>query len=352
MRRLWPAIGVFALVAGCGRPNPGFKLIESGGGGDSESASSGSTDSGVVTGTPPTSTTTTGVTGTASSEGSVSATMSGTTGDTGGTTSMPGMHKEIPPSCDEALKTETFAKAAADTFFINEPGIGQCSFIGAEPDCRDMEFGKSGGFKLYLQADLNPIEERIGIYAVRFAQPMYEGIEITKDLVLGLEASIRLFGQSERDPLMVTLMAHRFASGDTWTAGEGLDFTTCYAPSASHRCRVCPAPGAEPYSKCSVDWAQGVVDMSMQFIGYPYDLDGELLAPTKVAEAPGPDGVDFRIPLAAEDLPDMLAEGLMVMPAINIEPGAVEIKTLDFGNVDVEPGLWVRHCLPIWVLDN
>lgn len=350
MRRVWPAIGVCALALACGRPNPGFKLIETGdvGGSEGQSGSLGSTDSGVVTSSPPpTSTVGTGT------DGSDSASASGTASETGASTSMAGMHQIIPPSCDETLQIDTFVPAAEDTFFINEGGgVGICSFTQSAPDCRDLAAGESGSLTLYLQDDPNliVIDEPHGIYAVRFTEPTYEGLVITPDVVLGLEASIRLFGPNEDEPLVAMLKAYRFAAQDTWSAGKGLEYTTCHSPAASHRCRVCPPDGLPPDSACEVDWSQGMLDVAMMFISYPYD---QLLLPaTKVEEVPGADGIDFRIPLTADDLPDMLATGLMLMPATDLMPGILEIKSLDWGDPDHFPGLWVHHCKPIWVPDN
>jgi hypothetical protein len=42
----------------------------------------------------------------------------------------------------------------------------------------------------------------------------------------------------------------------------------------------------------------------------------------------------------------------MLMPATDLMPGILEIKALEWGDPKHFPGLWVRHCLPIWVLDN
>ena len=347
MRRLWPAIGVGALTLACGRPNPGFKLIETGDGGASEGQSSslGSTDSGPVTSSPPTGTTVTVGTGTDGSDS-----VSGTVSETGVSTSMAGMHQIIPASCTKDMQIDTFVPAAEDTFFINELGIGQCSFTGGAPDCRDLAAGESAALTLYLQADPLIIDERHGIYAVRFAEPTYEGLVITQEVVLGLEAAIRLFGANEAEPLITALKAYRFADGDTWTAGEGLEYTTCTGLKSSHRCRVCPLEDSPPESACEVDWSQSQLDFTNTEIGYPYD---QLLLPaTQINQVPGPDGVDFRIPLLAEDLPEMLSTGLMLMPATDLMPGILEIKALEWGDPKHFPGLWVRHCLPIWVLDN
>lgn len=345
MRRLWPAIGVWALALACGRPNPGFKLIETGDGGASEGQSSslGSTDSGPVTSSPPTGTTV--GTGTDGSDS-----VSGTASETGVSTSMAGMHQVIPASCTKDMQIDTFVPAAEDTFFINELGIGQCSFTGGAPDCRDLAAGESAALTLYLQADPLIIDERHGIYAVRFAEPTYEGLVITQEVVLGLEAAIRLFGPNENEPLIATLKAYRFAAEDTWVAGAGLEYNICNSPESSHRCRVCPLEDSPPEGACEVDWSQSQLDFTNTEIGYPYDQ--VLLPGTQINKVPGPDGVDFRIPLLAEDLPEMLSTGLMLMPATDLMPGILEIKALEWGDPKHFPGLWVRHCLPIWVLDN
>lgn len=348
MRRLWPAIGVWALALACGRPNPGFKLIETGDGSASESQSGslGSTDSGPVTSSPPTSTTVTAGTGT---DGSDSASVSGTASETG-STSMAGMHQIIPASCTKDMEIDTFVPAAEDTFFINELSIGQCSFAGGAPDCRDRAAGESTALTLYLQADPKIIEERHGIYAVRFAEPTYEGLVITQEVVLNLQAAIRLFGANEEEPLITALKAYRFAAGDTWSAGAGLEYTPCTGMKSSHRCRMCPPEDSPPESACAAEWSQNQLDFMNAKIGYPYD---QLLLPaTPIEKVPGPDGIDFRIPLVAEDLPEMLSTGLMLMLAKDLPPGVLEIKTLEWGDPKHFPGLWVRHCLPIWVFDN
>ncbi len=353
MRRLWPAIGVFALVAGCGRPNPGFKLIESGGG-DSDSASFGSTDSGVATGTPPTSTTTTGVTGTAGSEGSVSATVSGTTGDTGGTTTPMGMHWEFPTGCMDGPTTSGYAAAVADTFFLYEYPVTECSWLLGEPldpDCFNLQFSKALAFQLYLNSGgtEEKSDDYVALYAVRFEMPKFmDEIDIPDYAYVSIDAKIRVA------PLMadpnewqnVTLAVRRFSDGDVWTEDKGLEFTPCHASAASFRCLTCTSE-VSVEADCEAEWGSTAKNPHP---GIPYDLDLTPIPPIPPIPVELPSENEYlAIPFTADDLPWLTKEGMILMPADELPQNIAEVKTRES---PAPPGLDVVFCTPTLVPDN
>lgn len=351
MRRLWPAIGVFALVAGCGRPNPGFKLVESGGGGDSDSASSGATDSGVVTGTPPTSTTTTGVTGTASGtvsggDESMSATVSASTGDTGTTMESGQWVYPIPADCmDPNLQTMETLEVVADTFFLNEIEVSQCSWLTEMglmgPDCLNLQFSEASEFQVYLKdsGNNNPKEDLVSIYAVRFTPPMYMGLAIPAQSFLEVKVKVHVFKHPETKIWNGMLAVRRFTDGDIWSAEDGLEFTPCYEPAASYRCRSCPT-NAPVDDTCADEWGN-------LHAGVPYDPK-EAVVKTLNVPLPGVDGLDVPIEFTPADVTWLTDEGMMLMPAVDLERKTVGIKTSESGN---PPVMFVRYCTPQWVLN-
>lgn len=347
MRSLWPAIGVCAFVAGCGRPNPGFKLIDSSDAGASDglSASVGSTDSGPVTGAPTTSTDATGV-----QTASAGTTEGDPTAVSGSSTMGSGQWK-FPTDCGADYLESDFTDAAADTFFLNEVAVNHCSFIPVEqmdvPDCQNMQFSLSGFFQLYLKADPNnPLGDYVGIYGVRFAEPMpmHEGIVIPKEAFLAVEARIHLFRPFPGIPWSgLQLDVRRFVGGDTWVAADGYDFTPCHAPAASFRCRSCPADGLAVEDKCSAEWGTP---------GLPYSPLELPLQKLNVAAEPNADvGADLSLLFATEDLPWLTSDGLMLRPSVDTEYGTIEVKTLEAGMPEWYPGLRVRYCAPVFVPD-
>jgi hypothetical protein len=347
MRRLWPAIGVCALTLACGRPNPGFKLIDSGDVSDSEgqSASVGSTDSGPLTGSPTTSTSdaTGGMTG---SEGSMSSAVSGSTGDTGATTMAPG-HWEFPSDCpDPNLQTEVTLPAVADTFFLNEIEVSQCSWLaemGIEgPDCLNLQFSQASEFQLYLTSggNLDPLDDSVSIYAARFQPPTFQGLQIPEQAFLAVKVKVHLF-QPLVNPWIGMLAVRRFTDGDLWSADEGLEFTPCFKPAASYRCRVCTA--AEMVQEaCAADWGN-------LHPGVPYDPKEPVAKTLNVADPPGVDGVDVPIEFGPADVAWLTDEGMMLMPAAEVARNVIGVKTSESPNA---PQLYVRYCTPEWVLDT
>jgi len=349
MRRVWPAIGVGALTLACGRPNPGFKLIDTSdvGGSEGQSGSLEPTDSGPATATATTTPTSTDGSGSmTASDGTVSA---GTSEPS--STSMAAGHWEFPVDCGDDYLESEYTDAAADTFFLNEIAVNHCSFLPFEeevPDCQNMQFSLSSVFQLFLKADQNsPLGDYVGIYGVRYAQPtpMHDGdIPIPEAAFLAVEARIHMFRPfPPAEWVGLKLNVRRFAPGDTWTATEGYDFTPCTAPEASFRCRTCPADG-EPYeAACTQDWGMP---------GLPYHPDIKPIHVVNFINPPDADfGADLQLLFTKDDLGWLTTEGLLVMPAIDTVYDTIEVKTLESGMPEWYPGLRVRYCEPYFVPD-
>lgn len=353
-------MAICGLAAACGRPNPGFKLIDSSdvSDSDSQSASVGLTDTGVVTDTP-TSTEVTGMTTVSgdsmSSMSSTAATGDTTTGGTESSTTMMGGHWEFPSVCPDPLdQSEEFVTAAADTFFVNEAvGVGTCTLM-PEPgiDCRDMAFGGSGKFELFrtIDGNENPLDDFVSIYAVLFPRPKYEGQTLPPESFLEVEAWVRLFRPDNPGPWKVTLEARSFTPGDEWMTGEGAEFTPCHSLAASYRCRTCPAEALPVTDTCMSAWG-GEDELHPDV---PYNPDPNVLPVMKVPipVAPGVDGEYVKIVLGKDRLQGVTEEGLMLMSAIPTAQQVVAVKTLDAKVMAWNPGLWVRYCTPKFVLDN
>lgn len=355
MRRLWPAIGVCALAAACGRPNPGFKLLDSSDAGDSEghSASLGTTEpgsasgSGTATGTP-TGTDPTGMvtaSATASSDGTN--TTLGETTDTTGDTTMAAGHWEFPTDCGEPQEQSEWFPAVLDTFFMYAVPAGGCFYGmgGPGPVCEDLQFSLSQSQDLFrVETGMPPND--MNIFAVRFKmpEPIYEGmVQVPPEAFLAVEARIHLFRPLPKVPWNgVKLELRRLAKGDSFVAEAGLEFTPCLAPAASHRCRVCNLNVVD--GPCAVDWAQK---------GAPYDKQAAPLATKTLGLQDEPDantGADLVLgPFTAEDLSWLTSDGLLLHPATLIPAGTLAVKTLEAG--DGHPALRVRYCTPQYVLD-
>jgi len=367
MRSLWPVMGVCVLVAACGRPNPGFGLIDSGDAGGSDGQSgSGSTVSSSVSSAPTSteaSTVTTGVVtgseGTTDPVDPTSSTASGSTDGTGATTMAAGRW-EFPTDCkdgeEEYLKSE-FTKAAADTFLLNEVPVSECSFLmggSLDPNCQDLEFGKSGVFQVFLKGDLNnnKLEDYVGIYAVRFATPtpLHEGIPIPEEKFLKVEARIHLFRPDDKNPWApLKFYVRRFTDGDDWMTGEGQDFTPCHKPATSYRCRVCPLDMQPVDSACVGEWG----GKEAKHKGLPYD---PLVLPIQTLNVPDEPNLESGYPLllnvfTTEDLAWLTTEGLMLMPGIDTPYKSIEVITRDSEMLEWHPGLRVHYCKPKFVAD-
>ncbi|MBA3548393.1 MAG: hypothetical protein H0T76_18070 [Nannocystis sp.] len=359
------AIG--GLATACGRPNPGFKLIDSSDAGDSDgqSASVGSTNSGPGTSTP-TSTDTSGVTMTTASVGTMSSTVSTVstgdpTGDTEGATTLPAGKWTFPTNCLEPFNT-FFTPAAEDTFFANESvevAATGCTWKPKVPlndpiQCRDMQFSAAKEFQLYLlPVDDNPRNDDVGIYAVRFEMPVapkyLDKVDIPPEAFTVVQARIRVAQAVEVLPWNVTLGVRRFVAGNTWTAGQAEKFSPCFAPSASFRCRVCPVNGSEK-GACESEWRDVDLDVpDPAQDGIPYAVgavDPELPPKMVVPQPPPVDGADLSFPFKPEQLGWLTSDGMMLMPVGKTEKGVVEVRTLETVHEDQRPGLVVSYCEP------
>lgn len=357
MRRLWPAIGVCALAAACGRPNPGFKLLDSSDAGDSEghSASLGTTEpgsasgSGTATGTP-TGTDPTGMvtaSATASSDGTN--TTLGETTDTTGDTTMAAGHWEFPTDCGEPQEQSEWFPAVLDTFFMYAVPAGGCGYAmgGAGPECQDLQFSLSSSLELFRVPTGDPTDN-MSVFAVRFKmpEPMYQGmVLVPPEAFLSAEARIRLFRPLPKVPWNgAKLELRRLAEGDSFVAEEGLEFTPCLAPAASYRCRVCNLNMVD--GPCAVNWT---------LKGAPFDKQAAALATKTLGPQDEPDanvGADLMLgPFAAGDLSWLTGDGLLLLPATAMPQGTLEVKTLESGDASGHPALRVRYCTPQYVLD-
>ncbi len=288
-------------------------------------------------------------------------TLDPTSSDTGTTTSPPGKWI-FPTNCAKPFNT-FFTPAAEDTFFANESvevAATGCTWKPKVPlndpiQCRDMEFGTTSEFQLYLlPVDENPRNDDVGIYAVRFEMPVapkYMGtVDIPPEAFTVVEARIRVARAVELLPWNVTLAARRFVAKNEWTAGQAEKYSPCFAPSASFRCRVCPAGGSEK-GACTTEWRDvnaGMPDPVQD--GIPYDVvavDPELPPKMAVPQPPPVDGADLTLPFAHHQLEWLTSDGMMLMPVGKTEKGVVEIRTLDTLNPDQRPGLVVSYCEPI-----
>ena len=363
MRSLWPVIWGSVLAAACGRPNPGFKLADSSDPVDSDgqSASGGLTDtasmSSAPTSTDPTAVTT-GSEGTTGTTSAASATAtSDPTGDTGATTMVDGKWV-FPAECAEHLQSE-FTAAAADTFFVNENPLGECSWLmnqmGDYPNCQDLQFSKASVFELFLSSDedFGPQYDYVGIYAVRFAmpKPLHAGeIEIPEAAFLAVEARIQLFRPFDPNPKPwtgVKLDVRRFTQGDSWIADEGLEFTPCNDPRASYRCQVCAPPGAEVNQPCTKEWGEG----DKPHDGVPYDpADEPIQELNQQVEPDAGDGYSLLLKeFKKDDLVWLTTQGLMLMPGLDTPRGTIEVKTLDLEMPEWVPALRVHYCEPYFM---
>jgi len=278
--------------------------------------------------------------------------MSGTSGDSTGVsgTTMAAGHWEFPIDCGADFLESQYTDAAADTFFLNEIPAGPCD-LKPEGDvhCQDMEFSLSGSFRMVRKGDpnLDPLMDHISVYAVRFAMPTPKhagNIPIPTAAFLAVQARIHAFRPFPADPWVgAQLNVRHFAVDDTWTQAQGYDFTPCFAPAASYRCRECTEAALQD-GPCKLQWGTP---------GVPYDPKNPPIQLLNLKDEPDANtGIVLPLQLfTKEDLLWLTTEGLMVMPAIDTSLGTLEVKTLESGMPEWFPGLRVRYCEPVFVAD-
>jgi hypothetical protein len=210
------------------------------------------------------------------------------------------------------------------------------------PDCLNLQFSQASEFQLYLTSggNLDPLDDSVSIYAARFQPPTFQGLQIPEQAFLAVKVKVHLF-QPLVNPWIGMLAVRRFTDGDLWSADEGLEFTPCFKPAASYRCRVCTA--AEMVQEaCAADWGN-------LHPGVPYDPKEPVAKTLNVADPPGVDGVDVPIEFGPADVAWLTDEGMMLMPAAEVARNVIGVKTSESPNA---PQLYVRYCTPEWVLDT
>lgn len=314
---------------------------------DGATTSPGTSSTGASTDLPTSDATTSDATTSGSTAGSGTATSStSTTGEpptstvtTDGTT---GGMVVFPTDCEDPLASP-YADARVDTFFVNEVIAGESCSLAEDPadaQCRDSAFGAAPAYQIFhLEGGgRDPNQDLISLFAARFdlPQPKHDDLEIPQTSWVGVRVKFHVMRPDAPDPWKsMILRVLRFADGDLWESGNGLEFTPCVDPAASFRCRQCDV-GKQP---CLLPWGSDK--------GLPFAYPMFPVAQFELVNDPGAEGQDVVIDLPVDAVPWLTDGGMMVVPAPAVQPDALAVATLEAAP-QLRPQLGVLYCPPVF----
>lgn len=350
-----------ACAAACERDNPGFKLKDTSAEIGESTVSTTSVSSPTVTSdsdstTAPTTTTTTSTTEslTVTSEGTTTTTLDPTTGIDPTETTGGMVNVVFPSSCDGKEIKGPYVPALVDTFFVNEPPGGNgCTLSGQlNTLCRDDEFGEAPAYELFYQKGAKPTEDLISLFAVRFPAPQlkysdlppelaqFEGLPVKQESWVTARVKLHVF-RPEMAAEWKSMVLHviKFAKGDVWEEGEGLEYTPCNDPASSFRCRKCKSE-----QTCLDSWSNPML---------PYLDLFATVGEHDLKEPPGVDGLPIEIDLPADAVTMLndsdgwlINEGMMLVPKTEVPLKVLSVKTVQAGKPEDKPMLRVLYCNP------
>lgn len=338
------ALAGAVLMFGCGRPNPGFKLKDTG---DSQGES---TTQGPISETtetaplPTTSTTTTTGESMTTAGPAVSGSDSGTTTTMGDpsttTTTTEGSTTTTPmpmwnDDCGAQAKPFTY-ELDADTFFTSDvpQGVG-CDYgsdVSISINCTKLTFGGSERQRIY---DYEP--DNLSIFAVRFApaQIVVEGVPLHPDGIVDVRLELFVERVDQKDTT-IALKLLRALDADKWVEGTGAA-AQCGPGQSSFDCTQCKA---DPDS-CMTSWSKGD----------PATAINAVVQPTIKLGNSQPENGPLIIFLPETEVELLKAEhpGFLLVPAMTIEKGALDVLTKENKEgeaMQYAPRLIVHYCPP------
>lgn len=340
------ALAGAVLTVGCGRPNPGFKLKDTGAE-QGESTTQGPVSDTTDTAPPPTtsSTTTTGESMTTAGpavSGSDSEATTTTTGDPSTTTTTGDATSSSttgPVGCQQPLAEHIVTKPLYDTYLMawreaDNSGGGCNLFMKGGDGCEWYNFGKTALQKIFHASEEQDAPQ--SFFAVRFKFVNWLPVDVAVDQVEQVELSLVVDYAGPED---VTLGVYQLAKSDEWSEGAS-DLALAANSEVTFACRKTTKVGVDYSCNAENRWAddEWPVDPADPTIGSFTLNGGEKLQ-----------GKRIYIPLSVlEDNPQFFDEatglnkGFVVIPSLVSQEDGVGVYAQE--SPGQQPQLRVQYC--------